>query len=99
MMLCPVPGVRPIALSKSFPTPITKDSAEVVTRLAVGPPELALPLPVAPIAPEPFVPDTVTPLKLITVIEETTLCDKVAVTLALLSAVVERARQISDVPL
>jgi hypothetical protein len=40
-----------------------------------------------------------TPLKLITVIEETTLCDRVAVTVALLSAVVERARQISDVPL
>jgi len=44
----------------------------VVTRVAVGAPGLALPLPTAPMAPEPFVPEVLTPLKLMTVMEEST---------------------------
>jgi len=40
-----------------------------------------------------------TPLKLITVIEEATLCDRVAVTVTFVSAEVAKARHISDVPL
>jgi hypothetical protein len=42
----------------------------VVTRLAVGAPEAAPLLAVAPIAPEPLVPVVLTFLKLITVIDE-----------------------------
>jgi hypothetical protein len=60
---------------------------------------LELALLVAPIAPDPFVPEVFTPLKLTTVIEENTLCDKVAVAVALLSVEAEKARQISAVPL
>jgi hypothetical protein len=53
----------------------------------------------APIAPAPFVPEVFTPLKLITIIEALTLCESVAVTVMLLTAVVANARQISEVPL
>jgi hypothetical protein len=88
-----------MALSKSFPTPTTKEEARVVTKVAAGAPEPAFPLPVAPIAPEPFVPEVSTPLKLISVMEETILCDRFAVTLTALSGEVENARQISAVPL
>ena len=59
----------------------------------------ALELPVAPIAPEPWVPVVSTPAKLITVKEELTLWESVAVTVTLLSADVASARQISEVPL
>ncbi len=61
-----------MALSKSFPTPKTQELFRVVISVAVGAPEAALPAPVAPIAPEPLVPDTSTFLKLIKVIDETT---------------------------
>jgi hypothetical protein len=44
------------------------------------------------------VPDGFTPLKLITFIEEATLCDKVAVTATLVSDKGANARQISEVP-
>jgi hypothetical protein len=50
-------------------------------------------------APEPLVPDVSTPTKLITVIDETTLCDMVAVTETPVNGAVAKARQISDVPL
>jgi hypothetical protein len=70
-----------------------------VTREAVGAPEEAAFTPVAPMAPAPFVPDGSAPLKLITVIEETTLWDNVDVTVMLLSNEDENARQISEVPL
>jgi hypothetical protein len=53
----------------------------------------------APIAPAPFVPEALTPLKLITVIEALTLCERVAVAVMLLRGVAANARQISDVPL
>jgi hypothetical protein len=49
-------------------------------------------------APEPFVPEVSTPVKLITVIEETTLCDSVAVTVTALNGEAENARQTSAVP-
>src|ERR1044071_2215255 len=77
---------------------MTRELPAVVVKLAVGAPDVALPLPVAPIAPEPPVPDALTPVKLRMVIEETTLCDSVAVTVTLLSVVGAKARQISELP-
>ena len=88
-----------MALSKSLPTPNTHELFRVVIRLAVGAPLRALPVPFAPIAPEPFVPEGFTPVKLITVIDETTCLDIVAVTVTLLSGAAAKARQISEVPL
>ena len=49
-------------------------------------------------APEPLLPDVSTPAKLMTVKEETTLCERVAVTATLLRGVDAKARQISEVP-
>jgi hypothetical protein len=71
----------------------------VVVSPAVGAPEDLFALAVAPIAPEPFVPDVSTPLKLRSVIVEATLCESVAVTEILLRRDGAKARQISDVPL
>src|SRR5450631_772696 len=98
-MVCPVPSVLATALSKSFPTPTTQELLAVVTSDAVGAPEAALLLPVAPIAPDPFVPEVFTPAKLITLIDATTLWLSVAVTVALLTGVAAKARQISEDPL
>lgn len=70
----------------------------MVTRVAVGAPDEALPVPVAPIAPAPA-PVVSTFLKLMTVIDETTVWDNVAVTVTLLRGLSAKARQISDVPL
>jgi hypothetical protein len=67
------PTVREVALSQSLPTPITNELFLVVIREAVGAPGLALPVPVVPIAPEPYVPVVLTPVKLMTVIEALTL--------------------------
>jgi hypothetical protein len=64
----------------------------------VGAPGFALPDPVAPIAPDPFVPDVSTPVKLITVIEAIVDIDNVAVTLVPVNWLLAKARQISDVP-
>jgi hypothetical protein len=88
-----------MALSKSFPTPATQEPFRVVVRFAVGAPRLELPVPVAPMAPEPFVPEVSTPVKLITVKEETTLCERLAVTVTLLSGEVEKDLHISEFPL
>jgi hypothetical protein len=55
-------------------------------------------LAVAPIAPDPPVPVVSTPEKLITVMDETTFCDTVAVTVTLLRGAVANAFQISAVP-
>jgi hypothetical protein len=77
---------------------MTKEPPRVVTSLAVGAPGFLFPVPIAPMAPEPFVPEVSTPVKLITVIEETTLCDRVAVTVTALNGAAEKARQISAVP-
>ncbi len=70
----------------------------MVTRLALGAPELAFALAVAPVALLPFVPDGSAPRKVTTVIDDATLCDKVAVTLTLVRADGVNARQISAVP-
>jgi hypothetical protein len=70
----------------------------VVTTLALGAPEEALLLAVAPIAPDPLVPDISTPVKLTTVIDERTDRDSVAVTETFDNGAGANARQISDVP-
>jgi hypothetical protein len=93
-----MPGVRPIALSQSSPTPRTQELFAVVVSEDTGAPEEALPLALAPTAPEPKVPDVLTPAKLITVMEEATLCDSAAVTLTLANGATEKALQISAVP-
>ena len=77
---------------------MTNELALVVTREAVGAPLLEFPVPFAPMAPDPFVPVVSTPVKLITVIEETVLRDRVAVTVTLVSGDGAKARQISAVP-
>jgi hypothetical protein len=79
-------------------TPNTQELLRVVTTAAVGAPGFAFPLPVAPIAPDPFVPDVSTPLKLTTVIEAATLWEIVAFTVTLDSFFGAKARQISAVP-
>src|SRR5258705_766949 len=98
-MLWFAPTVRAMGLSKSVPTPNTQDPLRVVTRLVVGAPDAAFPVPVAPIAPEPFVPDGSIPVKLITVIDAATLFERVAVIVTFVSAEEPNARQISAVPL
>ena len=84
-----------MALSKSLPTPTTKEPPRLVTSVAVGAPGLAFPVPIAPMAPKPFVPEVSTPVKLITVIEETTRCDSVAVTVTALKG---RPRRLARSP-
>ena len=81
-----------------MPTPSTIESARVVTTWAAGAPELELVAAVAPIAPEPFVPDVSAPMNAMTVIDDITACDSVAVTVTLVSGLGANARQISDVP-
>ena len=98
-MVWPDPMVRETAPSQSFPAPKTHEFALVVTNDAFGAPERELPLPVAPIAPEPFWPDGSAPLNDITVIEaEGMLWFNVAVTVAPVNTDGANARQISDVP-
>ena len=82
-----------------MPTPNTHELARVVTTVAVGAPAGLFALRVAPMAPEPFVPELSTPVKVITVMEETTLWDSVAVTATLVRGDGAKARQISAVPL
>ena len=53
---------------------------------------------VAPMAPDPFVPDPFAPVRLTTVIDDATLCDKVATTLTLLKGVSANALHTSAVP-
>ena len=85
-------------MSKSLPTPTTSEPLRVVTSVAEGAPAVAFPVPVAPMAPEPPVPDVSTPVKLITVIDEATLWESVAVAVALFNTDGARVRQTSDVP-
>src|ERR1035438_7512160 len=78
---------------------MTQDPFWVVTSDAEGAPGFALALLVAPIAPDPFVPVAFAPVNVTTVMEETTLCEMVAVTVTLVKAEGAKARQISAVPL
>ena len=66
--------------------------------VAEGAPEAAFAVAIAPMAPDPLVPAVSTPVKLTTVIDDCTVCENVAVTVTLLSAVGAKARQISAVP-
>src|SRR3984957_16823847 len=86
-------------LSQSFPTPKTHEAFRVLTKLAVGAPLAAFPVPGEPTPPDPFTPDVSTPVKVTTVIEAIWLLDKVALTETFVSGVDANVRQISDVPL
>ena len=55
-------------------------------------------VPIAPIAPDPFEPEALTPPKLTTVSEDVTDCERVAVTEIFVSGAMAKARQISAVP-
>ncbi|MGJ0483524.1 MAG: hypothetical protein ACR65R_03185 [Methylomicrobium sp.] len=90
--------MRSIALSQSLPTPNTHEPLRVVVRLAVGKPDAAFALALAPIAPEPFVPEVSTPVKVTIVREAAVLLDRVAVTATLVSTPGANARHTSAVP-
>jgi hypothetical protein len=77
---------------------MTRDWSRVVVKDTVGAPEAAFAEPVAPIAPEPFVPEGSTPEKLMTVSDENTLAERLAVTVTPESAADENALQTSVVP-
>lgn len=79
-------------------TPNTQELFRVVTSEAVGAPDAPLPPPVAPIAPDPLVPVVSVPVKLTTLIEDTTFWERLAVTVTLFNAVVAKARHISAPP-
>ena len=66
--------------------------------VAVGAPEVAFADLIAPMAPEPFVPDVSTPEKLTTEIEDVVDREVRAVTVTLESGADANARQISEVP-
>src|SRR5262249_14566318 len=63
-----------------------------------GAPGFALADAVAPIAPDPLLPDGSAPVKLITVSDEVNICAMVAVTVTLLSGAVAKARHTSASP-
>jgi hypothetical protein len=67
-----VPGVRAIAQSKSLATPNTPN-CPVVTNEPGGAPDAPFALRVAPMAPEPLVPELSTPVKDMRVMEDETL--------------------------
>ena len=69
-----------------------------MTSAAPAAPLRAFALPVAPLAPDPFVPVVSTPLKAMTVMEPATFFDTVAVTVATVSTAGANARQISASP-
>jgi hypothetical protein len=82
-----------------LPTPNSQELVPDATSEAVGAPEAALLPAVAPIAEEPSPLLVLTPAKLMTVIDETTFCDSVALTETLARGAAANARHISDVPL
>src|SRR6185312_10587746 len=91
------PSVRATALVKSFPTPRTSELFRVVVSPATAGPAGLFAVPVAPVAPEAFVPLTSVPVKLTTVIEPAgTLFAIVAVTVTLVNGDGAKARQISE---
>ncbi len=71
-----------------MPTPNTHELFRVVVSVAFGAPEIALPDAMAPIAPDPFVPDVSTFKKVTTVSEDAAACERVAVTVTLPSGAV-----------
>ena len=71
--------------------------ARVVVRVAEGAPVAAFAVAVAPIAPDPLVPVVSTPVEL-TVIDDCTDCENVAVTVPLVSAVDAKHAENSNVP-
>jgi hypothetical protein len=77
---------------------MTREPLWVAINVALGAPDVALPLPVAPMAPAPLVPVVLTPMKLITVMEAGTLCDSVAFMDTPVRAVEANARHISASP-
>jgi hypothetical protein len=77
---------------------MTQELFWVVINVALGAPDDAETVRVAPIAPEPKVPVVLTPAKLITVIETGALSDRVAVTDTPSRVVGANARHISPVP-
>lgn len=81
-----------------MPTPSTQELLWLVTKVALGEPEAELAEATAPIAPDPLVPDELTPVKVTTVIEEATVCERVALTVTLARGEGANARQISAVP-
>ena len=81
-----------------MPTPNTQELFRVVVTVPLGAPPSELAVAVAPIAPDPFVPDVSMFENVTTVIMESTACDSVAVTTALLSGTGANARQTSAVP-
>jgi hypothetical protein len=76
---------------------MTQEFLPVAINDAAGAPRPA-PLPVAPIAPDPFVPELLTPVKVTTVIDEAAEMAKLAETETFESADGANARQISLVP-
>jgi len=82
----------------SLPTPNTHELLRVVVNWAVGAAEIALLAAVAPIAPDPFVPEVSTLAKLTTVSDAGSDADSVAVTVTLVNGAEAKARQISAVP-
>jgi len=90
--------VRAMALSQSLPTAYTQELLCVVTNVAAGAPELPLAAAVAPIAADPLGPLAFAPPYPTTVIDEATLCERVAVTVTLASGALAMARHISAVP-
>ena len=81
-----------------MPTPKTHELVRVVVNVAVGAPDRALADLVAPIAPDPLLPEVSTPVKLTTVRDAVAARDILAVTDTLVSGVDANARQISEVP-
>src|SRR5690242_1444768 len=72
--------------------------SRLVTRETVGAPEGALLLLLFPIAPEPLTPEVSAPVKVMTVMEAATLCERAARTLTLLSVELANALHTSAVP-
>jgi hypothetical protein len=82
-----------------LPTPITHDPLRVVVTARIGAPVGAPVEALAPIAPAPFTPEGSAPMKVTTVMDAATFCDRLAVTVVPLSGSAEKALHISAVPI
>ena len=81
-----------------MPMPNTQELARVVVTEAVGAPLAAFVDAIAPMAPDPFVPDVSAPVNDTMVIADTACCESVAVTETFVSGDGANARQISLLP-